>query len=81
MHMEALVILIEIKKKSTDFIFYCVCVCVSVWACLCLYTHPIRETVSGEDGPGFPVCVMAKVFMHMLSQAINVMGWKLGREL
>ena len=36
-------------------------------------THSIGEGITGKDGPGPPVCVMAEVLMDMLSQSIDVM--------
>lgn len=43
--------------------------------------HPVGEAVSGEDGPGLPVHVMAIGLVHVLSQAVNVGGWELGGQL
>lgn len=43
--------------------------------------YPIREGISGENGPGSPVCVMAIVLMDVFTKTINIMGWKLGRQL
>lgn len=44
-------------------------------------SHPVREAIPGEDGPGPPVGVMAILFVHMLSEAIDIMGWQFGRQL
>lgn len=51
-----------------------------VWVWVCI-PYPVRESVSGEDGPGSPVGVMAILFVHMLSQAIDIMGRKPGGQL
>lgn len=44
-------------------------------------SHPVGKSISGENGPGPPVSVMAELFVHMLPETINIMGWKLRRQL
>lgn len=53
----------------------------SLWVCARVCPHPVGEAVSGEDGPGLPVHVMAIGLVHVLSQAVNVGGWELGGQL
>ena len=44
-------------------------------------SHSVREAVPREDRPGPPVGVVTILPVHMLSQAIDIMGWQLGRQL
>lgn len=44
-------------------------------------SYPIGKSISGENWPGSPVCVMLISGVHMLSEAIYIMRWKFSRQL